>query len=87
MLCGVGVVDEPQLAEASTPCGVVSTRDKSVFVPGLLEVMRYERISGTAVEPCRHRVRRNAPRPFAGLFSPRVSLALRAAQPINGKPM
>ena len=78
---------EPQLAKASTPCGVLSTREKSVFVPGLLELMGYGRISGTAVEPCPYRVRRNAPHPFAGLFPPRVSLALRAAQPINDKPM
>ena len=27
------------------------------------------------------------PRPFAGLSPPQVSLALRAAQPINDKPM
>ena len=86
LFCGVGVVYEPQLAKASTPCGVVWTREKSVFVPGLLELMGYGRISGTAVEPCPHRVRRNAPRPFAGLSPPRVSLALRAAQPINDKP-
>ena len=87
LLCGAGVVYEAQLAEASTPCGVVSTREKSVFVPGLLELTGYGRISGTAVQPCPHRVRRNAPRPFAGLSPPRVSLALRAAQPINDKPM
>ena len=36
--------------------------------------------------PYPHRVRRNAPRPFAGLSPPRVSLALRAAQPLNDKP-
>ena len=77
--CGAGVVYESQLAKASTPCGVVSTREQSVFVPGLLELMGYRRISGTAVQPCSHRVRRNAPRPFAGLSPPRVSLALRAA--------
>ena len=65
----------------------MSTREKSVCVPGLLELMGYGRISGTAVEPCRHRVRRNAPRPFAGPSPPRVSLVLRAAQPINDKPM
>ena len=33
------------------------------------------------------RVRRNAPHPFAGLSSPRVSLALRVAQSLNDKPM
>ena len=66
---------------------MVSTQEKSVFVPGLLELMDYGRISGTAVEPCPHRVRRNAPHPFAGLSPPRVSLALRAAQPLNDKPM
>ena len=49
--------------------------------------MGYGRISGTAVEPYPHRVRRNAPRPFAGLSPPRVSLALRAAQPLNDAPM
>ena len=49
--------------------------------------MEYGRISGTAVEPYPHRVRRNAPRPFGGLSPPRVSLALRAAQPLNDKPM
>ena len=37
LFCGAGVVYEPQLAKASTPCNVVSTREKSVFVPGLLE--------------------------------------------------
>ena len=63
------------------------TREKSVFVPGLLELMGYERISGTAVEPYPYRVRRNSPRPSAGLSSPRVSLALRAAQPLIDKPM
>ena len=77
----------PQLAKTSTPCGVVSTRETSVFVPCLLELMEYVRISGTAVNPCPHRVRRNAPNPFAGLSPPRVSLALRAAQPLNDKPM
>ena len=66
---------------------MVSTRDKSVFVPGLLELMGYGRISGTAVEPCPHPVRRNARRPFAGLSPPRVSLALRDAQPLNDEPM
>ena len=40
LFCGAGVVYEPQLAKASTPCGVVSTQEKSVFVPGLLELMR-----------------------------------------------
>ena len=83
----VGVVYELKLAKASTPCGVVSTREKSVFVPGLLELMGYGRISGTAVEPYPHLVRRNAPRPFAGLSPTRVSLAIRAAQPLNDKPM
>ena len=87
LLCGAGVVYEPQLAKASTLCGVVSTRGKSVFVPGLLELMGYGRISGTAVEPYPHLVRRNTPRSFAGLSPPRVSLALRAAQPFNDKPM
>ena len=74
LFCGAGVVYEPQLAKASTPCGVMSTREKSIFVPGLLELMGYGRISGTAVEPCPHRVRRNAPRPFAGLSPPRCLL-------------
>ena len=87
MFCGAGVVCKPQIAKASTPCGVVSTREKSVFVPGLLELMGYARVSGTAAEPYPHRVRRNAPRSFAGLSPPRVSPALRAAQPINDKPV
>ena len=38
LFCGAGVVYEPQLAKASTPCDVVSTRKKSVFVPGFVEV-------------------------------------------------
>ena len=54
LFCGAGVVYEPQLAKASTPCGV-STREKSVFVPDLLELMGYERIDGTAVEPYPYR--------------------------------
>ena len=87
LFCGDGVVYEPQLAKASTACGVVSTWEKSVFVPGLLELMGYGRVSGTAVEPYPNRVRRNAPLPFAGLSPPRTSLALRAAQPLNDKPM
>ena len=37
--------------------------------------------------PYPHRVRRNALRPFAGLSPPRVSLALRVAQPLNDTPM
>ena len=49
--------------------------------------MGYERISGTAVKPYPHRVRRNAPRPFAGLSPSRVSLALRAARMLTDKPM
>ena len=61
LFCGAGVVYEPQLAKDSTPCGVMSTREKSVFVPGLLELMRYGRISGTEIEPYPHRVRWNAP--------------------------
>ena len=84
-MCGAGVVYEPQLAKASTPCGAVSTREKWVLVPGLLELMGYGRISGTAMGPSPHQVRRNAPRPFAGLSPPRVSLALRAARPLNDK--
>ena len=79
MLCSSGVVYKPQLAKASTPCGVVSTREKTVFVPGLLKLMGCGRISGTAMEPYPHRVRRNAPRPFAGLSPPRVPLTLRDA--------
>ena len=87
MFCGAGVVNKPQLAKASTPCGVVSTWEKSIFVPGLLELMGYGRISGTVMRPYPHRVRQNAPRPFAGLSPPRVSLVLRVAHPINDKPM
>ena len=54
LFCGAGVVYEPQLAKASTPCGVVSTREKSVFVPGLLALTGYGRISGTAMGPYPH---------------------------------
>ena len=43
--------------------------------------------SGTWMEPYNHRVRRNASFPLAGLYLPRVVLALRAAHPINDKPM
>ena len=75
-------------AKDSTPCGVVSTREKSGFVPGLLELMEYGRIYGTGVEPYPHWVRWKAPPPLlAGLFPSRVALALRATQPINDKPM
>ena len=87
VFCGAGVIYEPQLAKASIPCGVVSTREKSVFIPGLLELMGHGRICRTAVEPYHHRVRRNAPREFAGLFPPRVSLAIRAQQTIDVKPL
>ena len=66
---------------------MVSTREKSVFVPGLLELMGYGRISETAVETYPHCVCRNAARPFADLSPPRVSLALRAVQILNDKPM
>ena len=66
---------------------MVSTREKLVFVPGLLALMGCGRISGMAMEPYPHRVCQNAPRPFAVLSSPRVSLALRAGQPLNDKPM
>ena len=45
LFCGAGVVYEPQLAKASAPCGVMSTREKSFFFPGLLELMEYGRIS------------------------------------------
>ena len=72
LLCGAGVVYEPQLAKACTPCGVVSTRENSVFFTGLLELMEYGKIYGTSVEPCLHRVRRNASRPFAGQSPLRV---------------
>ena len=49
--------------------------------------MGYGRISGTAMGPYPHRVRRHAPRPFAGLSPHRVYLAQRAAQPLNDEPM
>ena len=49
--------------------------------------MGYGSISETVVEPYPHRVRRNAPRPFAGLSPPGVFLALRAAPPLDDKPM
>ena len=65
-------------------CGV--DPGKLAFVPGLLELMGYGRISGTEVERCPHRVLRGAPRPFDGISPPRVSLTLPAAQPINDKP-
>ena len=51
LFCGAGGVYEPQLARDSTPCGVVSTGEKSAFVPDLLELMGYGRISGTGMEP------------------------------------
>ena len=86
LFCRAGVVYEPHLAKASTPCGVVATREKSVFVPGLLALVGYGRVSGTAMGPYLHRGRRNASRPFAGLSPQRVYLALRAAQPLNDKP-
>ena len=54
LFCGAGVVYKPQPAKASTACGVVSTREMSVFVPCLLELMVVGRISGTAVEPNHH---------------------------------
>ena len=57
------------------------------FRPDLLELMGYKRISGTAVERYPHLVRRNATHPFDSIYLPRVSLALRAAQPINDKPI
>ena len=87
MFCGAGVVHKPQLGKSSTPCGVVSTREKSVFVPDLLALMGYGRIYGTAMGPYPHWVRRNTPRPFAGLSSRMVPLALRAAHPLNDEPM
>ena len=57
------------------------------FRPWFVGVDGYGRISETAVEPYPHRVRRNSPRPFAGLSPPRVSPAQRAAQPLHDKPM
>ena len=42
VLCDAGVVYERQLAKSSAPCGGMSTREKSVFVPGLLELMGME---------------------------------------------
>ena len=59
-------------------CGV--DQGEVGFVPGLLALMGYGRISGTVMGPYPHRVRRNAPRPFAGISPHRVPLALRAAQ-------
>ena len=47
----------------STPCGVVSTRESSVFVLGLSELMEYGRISGTGMAPYAHRARSNASPP------------------------
>ena len=87
LFCGAGVVYEPQLVKASTPCCVVSTREKSVFVPGLLALVGYGKIYGTGMGPYLHRVRRNAPCTFDGLSPPRVFLAQRGAQPLNDKPM
>ena len=49
--------------------------------------MGYGRISGTGMEPHPHRVNRNAPPRLVGLHPPRVSLSLRAAPPIDDKPM
>ena len=65
----------------------MSTRETSVFVPGLLELMGYGTISRTEVEPYAQLVRRNALRPFSGLYPPLGSLALRVAQPINDEPI
>ena len=43
--------------------------------------------SETGMEPYLHRVRQDALSPLAGLYPPRVALALRAAQSINDTPM
>ena len=85
LFCGAGIVDEPQLVKASTRCFVVSTREKSVFVLGLLALMGYGKISATVMRPYPYWLRRNAPRTFAGLSPPRVFLAQRGAQPLNDK--
>ena len=87
LFCGAGVVYKPQLVKAFTPCGVVSTREKSVFVPGLLALIGYGRISGTAMGPYLHRVRLNVPRTFAVVSPPWASLSQRGSQPLNDKPM
>ena len=87
LFCCAGVVYEPQLVKAPTPCCAVATQEKSVFVPGLLALIGYGRIYGTAMGPYPHRVRRNAPRTFAGLSPPRVSIAQQGAQPLNDKQM
>ena len=61
---------------------MVSTWEKSVYDAGMLELMGYRRISGKGMEPYHHRVGLEAPPPsLAGLYRPRVALALRAAQP------
>ena len=49
--------------------------------------MEYGRIFATAMGPYPYRLRRNAPRTFAGLSPPRVSLAQQGAQSLNDKPM
>ena len=65
-------------ARDSTLWGVVSTRDKSGFVPGLLQLMRYGRSSGKGAQLYPVPARRNARVALAGLFPTRVTLALRA---------
>ena len=88
LLCGVGVVYEPQLARDSSPCGVVSTQEKSGLVLGLLELIGYGMISRAGWSPILTRCVGTPPPPqLAGLYPPRVSLALRVAQRINDKPM
>ena len=88
LFCGAGVVYEPQLAKASTPCGVVSTREKSVFVPGLLEFdgVWKDFWNGGGVLSSSGASERPPP-VCCGLSPPRVSVALRAAQALNDKPM
>ena len=51
---------EPQLAKASTPCGVLSTGEGSVFILGLLALMGY---GGFLEGPYPHRVASKRPPP------------------------
>ena len=48
-------LNEPQV-EVSTPCGTVSTRGTTVFIPGLLELKMYGTIHDPGMGPCSPRV-------------------------------
>ena len=65
------ISDRPGEAGVSTPCGAVSIRGNSVFVPGLSKLYMYGRISN----------------PRMGTYPPRGALALSAtsSQPAIGQ--